>query len=142
MDEKGRPSIVERAWVVPPAGRLGPVNPEERAALMQHSVVAGVYEQTEDRESAYEKLKGEKTKGTSATADSAPTNPSEPPSVSDRLRDILGGAGTAPAGKAAPRGRESAMEALAKSAARAIGSQVGREIIRGVFGSILGGRRR
>lgn len=142
LDEKGRPSIVERAWVVPPAGRLGPVNPEERATLIQHSVVAGVYEQTEDRESAYEKLKGEKNKGSSATPDPAQTDASEPPSVSDRLRDILGGTSSTTAGKAAPRGRESAMEALAKSAARAIGSQVGREIIRGVLGSILGGRRR
>ena len=56
LDEKGRPCVVERAFVLPPGSRLGPVTPEERAATMKNSLVAGIYEKTEDRESAYEKL--------------------------------------------------------------------------------------
>ena len=58
LDEKGRPSVVERAFVLPPASRIGPITPEERKAVIAASAVAGVYEKTVDRESAYEKLKG------------------------------------------------------------------------------------
>lgn len=58
LDEKGRPNVVERAYIVPPASRIGPITPEERQSVLAGSVVAGVYEKTLDRESAYEKLKG------------------------------------------------------------------------------------
>ena len=58
LDEKGRPHVVERAFVVPPGSRLGPVTDAERRALIAGSIVAGVYDQVVDRESAYERLKG------------------------------------------------------------------------------------
>ena len=58
LDEKGRPNIVERAYVLPPASRIGPITPEERQAIIAASPVAGTYEKAVDRESAYEKLKG------------------------------------------------------------------------------------
>src|SRR5690606_9446807 len=58
LDEKGRPSVVERAFVAPPASRIGPITDAERAALMRTSVVAGIYDKAQDRESAYEMLKG------------------------------------------------------------------------------------
>jgi DNA helicase HerA-like ATPase len=58
LDEKGRPTVVERAYVLPPASRIGPITAEERQAVISASPVAGVYEKTVDRESAYEKLKG------------------------------------------------------------------------------------
>src|SRR3954454_22606447 len=56
LDEKGRPTVVERAFVLPPASRIGPVTPDERKVVMAQSPVAGAYEKTVDRESAYEKL--------------------------------------------------------------------------------------
>lgn len=56
LDEKGRPSVVQRAFVVPPGCRLGPVTAEERAQTMRDSTVAGAYDKAVDRESAYEKL--------------------------------------------------------------------------------------
>ena len=56
LDRKGSPSIVERAYVLPPSAQVGPITPEERAALMQNSLVAGVYDKAVDRESAYEKI--------------------------------------------------------------------------------------
>ncbi len=59
LDEKGRPSVVERGFVVPPVSRIGPVTDAERTELIKTSIVAGVYEQVIDRESAYEKLKGQ-----------------------------------------------------------------------------------
>ncbi len=58
LDEKGRPCIVERAFILPPASRIGPITPVERQAVIGASPVAGVYERTIDRESAYERLRG------------------------------------------------------------------------------------
>jgi DNA helicase HerA-like ATPase len=135
LDEKGRPSIVERAFILPPASRIGPLSVDERQAVIKGSLVYGVYEKAEDRESAYEKLKGRP-----ATTEAAPPAAEAPAAGGgwlDGLGSIFGGGA-----KPAARGREGVVEAAAKSAARAIGSQVGREIIRGVLGSILGGRRR
>jgi hypothetical protein len=153
LDEKGRPTMVERAFVVPPVSRLGPLSDAERQALVANSIVAGVYEKTVDRESAYEVLKGRtasrqgdaaKTVGTGGSSGStgltpAPTNGSGPaePGILDQIGGMFGGG----AGRGTSR-REGIGEAMAKSAARAIGSQVGREILRGVLGSILGGKRR
>ena len=57
LDERGSPTIVERAWILPPASRIGPITPDERRAVINGSVIRGHYEQAVDRESAYEKLK-------------------------------------------------------------------------------------
>jgi len=147
LDEKGRPIIVERAFILPPASRIGPLSVEERTAVIKASLVYGVYEKTLDRESAYEKLKGAapgRTEAPVPTGNRAPMPapaPTEAPASSGGWLDGLGGI---LGGSTGPRGgrREGLGEAMAKSAVRAIGSQVGREIIRGVLGSILGGSRR
>ena len=146
LDEKGRPNIVERAFVLPPASRIGPLNDGERQAVIQSSLVFGVYEKTLDRESAYEKLRQAAAPKTSATptGTAAPAPAPAPEPETNSGGGWLGGLGDLLGGSTGPRGghREGAVEALAKSAARAIGSQVGREIIRGVLGSILGGSKR
>ena len=130
------PSVVERAFIVPPGCRLGPITADERTAIMRNSAVAGVYDKTVDRESAYEKLlsRHDASIGARAAQDQAAPGGG---GLLGTLGDWLGGS-------TGPRGglREGAIEAAAKSAARAIGSQVGREIVRGVLGSLLGGRRR
>jgi DNA helicase HerA-like ATPase len=134
LDEKGAPRPVERALIVPPGSRVGPLTPEERRAVIDASLVAGHYEKTVDRESAYEQLKSRtRSRG---TADGAP-----PPGGLGGILDSLGFPGNA-GGTTRGRGRETPIEAAAKSAARAIGSEVGRRIIRGVLGSILGSGRR
>ncbi|MGH8618054.1 MAG: helicase HerA-like domain-containing protein [Burkholderiales bacterium] len=147
LDEKGRPCIVERAFVVPPGSRLGPATPEERAATIKASPVAGHYENAVDRESAYEKLTqrhadaaGEAPAGKPA-GKAAPTPAPEQNAGGGGFFDMLGGI---LGGTTGPRGgrRPGAVEAAATSAARAIGSSVGREIVRGVLGSILGGGRK
>ncbi len=58
LDAKGRPTPTERAFVIPPASHIGAITPEQRAAVLKASLVAGVYEKTIDRDSAYEKLTG------------------------------------------------------------------------------------
>ena len=127
LDEKGTPQIVERAFVLPPGSQLGPITPEERNAVVRASAVYGKYEQTVDRESAYEKLKGR-----------TEAKPAEPQQSSNPLSDIL-------FGKTGPRGGKQSqgiLEAMSKSAARSIGSELGRQILRGVLGSVLGGNKR
>jgi DNA helicase HerA-like ATPase len=133
LDEKGRPTMVERGFIVPPASQIGPVSDDERRALMAGSLVAGVYEKTVDRESAYEKIKGRVQAGPAAPAPGTPDAPSGR-SIGDQLRDVLGGAAGS---SGAARRNDSLVESMMKSAVRAIGSQVGREIIRGVLGSLL-----
>ncbi|MEO8156301.1 MAG: helicase HerA-like domain-containing protein [Betaproteobacteria bacterium] len=132
LDEKGRPSVVERAFVLPPHSRIGPITTDERTASMKRSLVAGTYEQLVDRESAYEVLKVRRDQPAAAAQPSAASA-----STGSVFGDVLGsvfGAGTAH--------RQSAGEAMVKSAARAVGSEMGRQIIRGVLGSILGGSSR
>ena len=140
LDAKGSPTVVERAWLQPPASRIGPLNPAERSAIIQASVLKGTYEQAVDRESAYEKLK---------TAMAQQESPAEAPAANPQPAP----AGTpAPAGKSlndlifgstGPRGghREGMLESATRSAVRSIGSGLGRQILRGMLGGILGGRR-
>lgn len=136
LDEKGRPNIVERAFVLPPASRLGPLTAPERDALVKASSIYGHYEQVVDRESAYEKLKGR----AAAAADAA----NAPATKQAEGGGILGGLGGILFGSTGPRGgmHDGIVQTAAKSVARTIGSSVGREIVRGVLGSIFGGRKR
>ena len=129
LDEKGRPNVVERALVVPPASSLGPITEDERRRLIESSALYGRYEKTIDRESAYEKLKGR-------TEDRHEAAPESKPATSV-LSDILFGR-TGPRGGKQSRG---ILESAASSAARSIGSELGRQVLRGVLGSILGKRR-
>jgi hypothetical protein len=121
LDAKGTPGIVERAFVYPPHGQMGPITPDQRLTIIKQSSFYGHYEKTVDRESAYEMLKARTE--TSSASIPVPSGPTEP---------------------ARPRGRQSEniLETMAKSAVRAAGSQIGRQIIRGVLGSILGGTGR
>jgi len=117
LDEKGAPTKVERAYICPPHSRLTPLAPEERGKIIKGSPIYGHYEKTVDRESAYEKLK--------ARAEQAPQEP-VPQKRSAEPRSQAG----------------DLLSAAAKSAAHAIGSQIGRQIIRGVLGSIFGGGKK
>ncbi len=138
LDEKGRPTVVERAFVLPPTSQIGPITAAQRTPLLQGSIVAGHYEKTVDRESAYEILKAKAAQGAAAVEQAQSGSGGMLGGVLDSIG--LGGRGAA-TGKPGVRQREGILEATAKSAARAIGSQLGRQILRGVLGSILGGRR-
>ncbi|HKX37994.1 MAG TPA: helicase HerA-like domain-containing protein [Burkholderiales bacterium] len=111
LDEKGRPCVTERAFIVPPGSQLGPLTQEERSQVMRSSGLGHAYDKPVDRESAYEKLKRR-------AEEAAPEK-----------------------AKAPGRQPQTLVDAMTKSAARAIGSQMGREIIRGILGSLMGKRR-
>lgn len=137
LDDKGRPGVTQRVYVVPPASQIGPITDEQRRSLIASSIVAGVYEKTLDRNSAFEKIKG---RTATRMAESSPEksasgeNSSTGGSILDSLGSLLGGG--------ARRTRASAGEQLFKSAASAIGREVGRQVIRGVLGGIFGGSKR
>ncbi len=144
LDEKGRPSVTERVFVLPPGSQIGPITPEQRKALIASSLVAGVYEKTVDRESAYEKLKGRAVTG-SAEAQRQ-TQPGNTPVGTGEAPGggILGGLNDVLFGTTGPRGakHDGLAQTMAKSAIRTMGSSVGREIIRGVLGGIFGGGKK
>jgi uncharacterized protein len=145
LDEKGRPSVTERVYVLPPGSRIGPITPEQRKVLLAGSLVAGVYEKTIDRDSAFEKLKGRAVQSAEAAQEQRQRQPpGAAPAPGPAGGGLLGGLGDMIFGSTGPRGgrREGLAEAAAKSAVRSVGSAVGRELVRGVLGSLLGGSRR
>jgi len=139
LDAKGSPGITERAWMYAPGSRIGPVTPDERRKLMADSIVAGQYEKAVDRESAFEMLKA-RAGGGAAPTPGAPAGEPAP----QQGGGMMGGLSDILFGSTGPRGgrHEGMVDALAKSAARTMGSSIAREITRGVLGSLLGGKRR
>jgi DNA helicase HerA-like ATPase len=132
LDEKGRPAVVERAFVLPPTSRLGPLTDAERQQAMRGSLIYGHYEKTVDRESAYEKLNArasEETQKVGAGGTAAPSG--------GGINDLI-------FGRTGPRGGQTdgLVQTMAKTITRTIGSQVGRQLVRGVLGSLLGGKSR
>ncbi len=160
LDAKGRPCPTERVFVLPPGSQIGPITPAQRQALLANSLVAGVYEKTIDRESAYETLKGRAVASADAAAQrppstsaaspgnaktAPPTTPNDPsPASGDSGGGLFGSWNDVLFGSTGPRGgkHDGIVQTLGKSAARTIGSTVGREIIRGVLGSLLGNKSR
>ena len=124
LDEKGSPTPVERVLVRPPESRIGPMDEEERAEQIKRSPFKGKYDDTVDRESAYELLKARTLKENEALAAAEAAAEQEKTSKA--------------ASKTGSRSRrQTPTEAFIKSAARSIGSQLGRRLIRGVLGSLL-----
>ena len=114
LDQQGVPGVVQRALIYPPHSRLAPLDANERQEVVQRSVLYGHYEHSIDRESAYEQLQ-------------------------QRAATQLA---AAPPARAPRSQMESILEAMTKSAARAMASQLGRQVIRGALGTIFGTRRR
>jgi DNA helicase HerA-like ATPase len=149
LDEKGRPSVTERVYVVPPASQIGAITNEQRTALIANSIVAGVYEKTLDRESAYEKLTGRAATQmadkasphdvANAQADASQANTDKASEGGGFLGSVVGGLGSI-FGGGSKHSRVTPGEQMVKSAASAIGREVGRQVLRGVLGSIFKGR--
>ncbi|SUG17114.1 Ornithine/acetylornithine aminotransferase [Salmonella enterica subsp. arizonae] len=132
LDAKGSPSMVERAMVIAPCSRMGPVTEDERNGLINHSALYGKYEDDVDRESAYEMLQ----KSVQATTEkqNAPAAKGKEATVDS---GILGGLKDILFGSTGPRGgkHDGVVQSVAKSAAR----QVTHQIIRGNVRQSTGG---
>ncbi|MCC6954479.1 MAG: DUF853 family protein, partial [Deltaproteobacteria bacterium] len=135
LDSSGTPTFTERALIRPPLSRLGAISTDERNQIVRSCALNSKYAQTVDRESAYEVLK-KKARAAQDAADrpEEQDEEQEAPEADERPADR--------APQRAPRTRQGPIEAFVVSTVRAVGSQVGRQLVRGVLGSLLGGRRR
>jgi DNA helicase HerA-like ATPase len=149
LDAKGRPGVTQRAWIAPPASRIGPATAAERQALRAASPMQAKYQQAIDRDSAYEVLArralspadnaGSGTSapgggtGGSVPPDAGTASPRQEGGLMDGVNDVL-------FGSTGPRGgrRDGVVQTMAKTAVRSLA----RELVRGVLGSLLGSRRR
>lgn len=136
LDEKGRPTMVERALIVPPHAQIGPITSEERQAIKSKSMLGRYYDVVTDRESAYEKLKGRAEEKQAEEAAAAEEKQSADSGIGGMLGGIFGGGTSGTSTR-----RQSVGETLAKTVVRTVGSEVGRQIVRGILGSLLGKRR-
>ena len=142
LDEKGRPGETERVFVLPPGSQLGPITPAQRKDLMAGSLVAGVYEKTVDRESAYEKIKGRAPAMDEHAVSQARQSIQSAATPADN--GVMGQMSELLFGSTGPRGgkHDGVAQLVVRSAVRTVGSAIGREIVRGVLGGLLGGGRR
>jgi uncharacterized protein len=135
LDQAGTPTIVERALIAPPASRLGPLSAEERSTLLRASPLAGKYDQTLDRESAYEKLTQRAIAPAQPAQDAAaPTVPRSPwgaPRAEPRIEP------QARSRREPQTMTEMVVKSVARNVAGTIGRQIGNQIVRGILGSIL-----
>lgn len=116
LQDKGTPGMVERVLIAPPQSRIGPLSEAERAALIAASPLQGRYDKPIDRESAYEILMARK--GQVPSAQQAPAEES----LADKAGEFL----------------QSAAGQAIKSAVRQAANQFGRQLVRGLMGSLLG----
>ncbi len=144
LDEQGTPQIVERGWVMPPYSSFSPLSPQERQALMAQSIVAGVYENAVDRDSAYEMLQRKVNESTAqqqaqAEAKQQEANAKQQAKEQERLAREQ-----QKAEEKAQRDREKLTQdvigTFAKSAARTLGGPTGQKLVRGLLGSLFGKR--
>ncbi|MES2343974.1 MAG: helicase HerA-like domain-containing protein [Pseudomonadota bacterium] len=129
LDEKGAPTMVQKTLIRPPSSRLGPLTPAERAGVMAASPVRGLYDQTQDRDSAFEKLAARATAAAEAAA---------APPVQKRAEPAPSPWGEEPARRPASRAsnRQSMGETFAKQLLRTVASTAGREIMRSLMGNV------
>ena len=139
LEGKGTPEMVERTFIKPPSGRVGPLTPGERAVLIAGSPLKGAYDEVIDNESAFEILKKRVEEA------SRPTEGGVMGTITETIGGWFGG-GAAPktgpgsrGGKVPPSMAEKVITSAARSAATSVGRQIGTAIFRSVLGSILKG---
>ena len=139
LDEKGAPTVVARTKIRPPASRMGPALPPERAAVMAQSPVRGLYDTVKDRESAFEMLQAKAQQAAAAAEREEQAEAAEKAASRPRARTPDYDDGYArPRRAPAPRrsSRQGFGETFAKSMLRQVGATLGRELLRGVLGSL------
>ena len=148
LEGKGSPTMVERCLIAPPMAQVGPITPQERAQCMRDSGFTGKYDTMVDRESAYEELMKRKNLNPDGSAIEASTTGGG--GILDTIGGWLGGGTPQQRPKSGPGSRggplpqsmaEKVITSAARSAATSIGRQVGNAILRGILGSMSGGKR-
>lgn len=142
LDEQGTPQIVERGWVMPPYSSFTPITPEERKTLISQSIIAGVYEQVVDRESAYEMLQNkvaerEQQKQDAELAKEQEALAKQQAKEQERLAREQQKEEER-AAKERAKLTQDIVGTFAKSAARTLGGSTGQKLVRGLLGSLFG----
>ena len=157
LDEQGTPQVVQRAWVMPPYSSFSPISPEQRQALISQSIVAGIYEKSLDRESAFELLQNkvverqqqavqieqEKQQAkeqellAKQQAKEAKTLAKQQAREQERIAKEQQ-KGAEREAKQREKLIQDTVGTFAKSAARSLGGSTGQKIVRGLLGSLFG----
>lgn len=146
LDEKGTPQMVERGWIMSPHSSFSPIKPEERKVLMQQSIVAGIYEQEVDRDSAHEMLQQKvlERQQQAQAAELAKQQAKEQEALAKQQakeQERLAREQQKEAERAAKQREKLTQDIVgtfAKSAARSLGGSTGQKIVRGLLGSLFG----
>ena len=139
LDAKGRPGITERVYVIPPGSQIGPISDEQRKALISGSLVAGTYDQTVDRESAYELLAA-RGGHDALPGGAAAGKPGAPAEEGGLLGDLMTMGKEALFGRTGPRGGQ--YDGIVQNVVKGEARRIARNLVRGALGSLIGGRRR
>ncbi|RZN90693.1 helicase HerA-like domain-containing protein [Acinetobacter johnsonii] len=157
LDEQGTPQIVERAWVMPPYSSFSPISPEQRQTLISQSIVAGIYEKSLDRESAFELLQNKvvERQQQAVQIEQEKQQAKEQEALAKQQAKEAETLAKQQAREQARISKEQQKEAereakqrekliqdtvgtFAKSAARSLGGSTGQKIVRGLLGSLFG----
>jgi hypothetical protein len=149
LDPKGIPMIVERAFILPPCGQIGPITPDERKEIIRKSDVYGVYEKLLDRESAFEVLEDRMNQANQAKEQEAADQAAEKERIA-RAKEEAALAKAEAARERAERSRRRSepdifgelTKQVGRTATRTLGNELGRTLVRGILGSIFGGGRK
>lgn len=148
LDAKGSPTIVQKTLIRPPLSLVGPISTDQRTAIINQSPVKGVYDEAVNRESAFEMLTVRIEQQAVPAADGGSLWGSITSAVSSVASEPARAAGggsrtyttattTATAKRSAGRQPDSLITTMTKSVIRSAGSQIGRQIVRGLIGSML-----
>ncbi|MEF9957965.1 MAG: helicase HerA-like domain-containing protein [Acinetobacter sp.] len=146
LDEQGTPQVVERGWVMPPYSSFSPITPEERQVMMSQSIVAGVYDQAVDRDSAYELLQKKvlqqsQQKEADALGKQQVKEQESLAKQQAKEQERFAREQEKAADKAAQQRAKMTQDIVgtfAKSAARSLGGSTGQKLVRGLLGSLFG----
>jgi len=137
---KGEPSMVQRVLIRPPSSQLGPISPAERAAIIAASPVAGIYETSVDRKSAFEAL-AQRAKEAAAASDEASAEPEAAREFNTARRYSPGSTQKSTSSRSkSSRRSDTAGDAFMKSMARSVGTRAGSALVRGILGSLFKSR--
>ncbi len=140
LDEKGRPGITQRVYVIPPGSQIGPITDAQRADLIKQSLVAGTYEQTIDRESAHEVLKARAAAGQPGTVAAGAGNGGNAAAAADDdglVGDLMVKGKELLFGRTGPRGGQ--YDGIVQNVVKGEMRRMGRSLLRGALGGLLGG---
>jgi DNA helicase HerA-like ATPase len=140
LEKKGMPSVVEQTLIRPPSSQLGPITKEERQAVINQSHVAGIYEATLDRVSAFETLAKRAEKAAKEAEQAEEKEAAQEADEKSRKLARRYDAGSRKTTRKKSSRSDSVGTAFAKSFARQLGTKAGQSLIRGILGSLFKGR--